>query len=200
MTTVICVLNSGGGFTPRDVDRLYHLVFLNATIPFSFICLTDIPEQVYHPTLKLESNFPGWWAKLEIFRFPGPVIYFDLDTIILKNIDKLFELVTEDKEVFYMLRGVYKRKSFMSGIMLWNGNFNHILRSHPKNINPKTWEQEHIVKCVREKRQILVLNDHFPGIVSYKVQGVSSKSSIVLFHGRPRVYEIEPFWEEQVHA
>jgi len=37
------------------------------------------------------SEYPGWWAKMEIFPAKERTIYLDLDTVITGNIDFLFD-------------------------------------------------------------------------------------------------------------
>ena len=60
-------------------------------------CLTDTPE-IYTDKIKgvlLKPGLEGWWNKMQLFRedvLPrGEYIYFDLDVVIVDNIDCLFE-------------------------------------------------------------------------------------------------------------
>lgn len=74
--------------------------------------------------------WPGWWSKIELFRPDLPLdaaVYFDLDTVILGNIDALVGIAS--KVNFSPLRGFNqkyspqrnKKMNFASGIMV--GNF-----------------------------------------------------------------------------
>lgn len=199
MTTVVCVLNSGGDFTPQDAVRLYHLVDGNATIPFTFLCLTDIPEQVQElgiTSVALRRKYEGWWAKVEMFRFTGPTVYFDLDTVIIGDIDPLLKLPQTTKRDFYMLSAFSREHEFASGVVAWNGNFNHISRDYDGRGG---WDQIYILEKAQEVIQVKHINEHFPGIYSYKRHcrnGVPEDARVICFHGKPRPGDITPFWDE----
>jgi alpha-N-acetylglucosamine transferase len=48
--------------------------------------------------IQLKNNWPGWWAKMEMFRpdLPmGKTLFLDLDLVILENLDELIEQDTE---------------------------------------------------------------------------------------------------------
>jgi hypothetical protein len=67
------------------------MVARNLTVPHRFVCLTDVTD-VTCERIALTTDWPGFYAKLELFRpglFHGPVLYFDLDTVIHRNIDAL---------------------------------------------------------------------------------------------------------------
>lgn len=42
------------------------------------------------------SEYPGWWSKLELFRpdIKGDLLYFDLDTMIVGNLDDILAINT----------------------------------------------------------------------------------------------------------
>ena len=87
--TVASVLRSGGGFTPGHVRWLQAQCQARIKREFRFVCLTDLPEIPGVETIPLRHDWPGWWAKFELFRpdlFPGPVAYFDLDMVILRDL------------------------------------------------------------------------------------------------------------------
>lgn len=89
MTTIVCVLRSGGDFSPDWVHALRRgcMTWLNA---HRFVCLSDLPLGVW--AIPLKHSWPGWWAKVEIFRpglFDGPVMYLDLDTLPVGDLSDL---------------------------------------------------------------------------------------------------------------
>lgn len=89
-----------------------------------FVCLSDV-EIPGIETIKLLHGWPGWWSKMELFRpglFSGPVLYFDLDTFINKNIDLLFEVPGS----FIMLRDFGARDVPASGVMRWQGDYSEL--------------------------------------------------------------------------
>src|SRR3990172_8259243 len=91
MITVACVLRSGGDFAPEHVWALKRGVNKYLQMPHEFRILTDYTFAGPAGS-KLREAWPGWWSKLELFRpgtFSGPVLYFDLDTVIVGSIDAL---------------------------------------------------------------------------------------------------------------
>jgi len=84
--TVACVLRSGGRFGPEWVWALKRGVnrWLD-TSTFEFRCLSDVPG-IGMWRIPLRYDWPGWWAKLELFRpdaFPAgeTVLYLDLESL-----------------------------------------------------------------------------------------------------------------------
>jgi hypothetical protein len=107
MITIACVYKSGKKFNISYVEKLYNMVSRNMTLPFEFVCLTDVQADVPFRLIKLKYELPGWWSKFELFRHgiynTDYVLYFDLDTLILRNIDEITEVVRQHE--FLMLRG-----------------------------------------------------------------------------------------------
>ena len=96
--TVACVYRTGGRlYSPRYVEVLRDMVQRNLSLPHRFVCLSDDPN-VPCQRIPLITNWPGFYSKLELFRaglFRGPVLYFDLDTVIHGLIDGLARLACE---------------------------------------------------------------------------------------------------------
>lgn len=102
MVNVICI-KWGTRYGPEYVNRLYHMVNRNLSLPFRFVCLTDdisgleagietlpIPK-IYVPPEKAVSP----WRKLALFApklgdLSGRSLYLDLDVVIVDGIDELF--------------------------------------------------------------------------------------------------------------
>jgi hypothetical protein len=95
--TVACVYRSGGRlYSERYVENLSRMVARYLSLPHRFVCLSDV--DVPCERIPLVTGWPGYFSKLELFRpglFPGPVLYFDLDTIIHGDIDPLARLAGE---------------------------------------------------------------------------------------------------------
>ena len=89
--TVACVYRSGGQhYSTQYVEVLRNMVTRNLTLPHRFVCLSDV--DVPCERIPLVNDWPGFWSKIELYkpgRFKGPVLYFDLDTVIHGNIDAL---------------------------------------------------------------------------------------------------------------
>lgn len=94
---VVC-LKWGNKYSPEYVNRLYNMVSRNCTIPFEFVCVTEnskgITENVKILPLQTKNGVQGWWYKPMFFssEFPlkGNLLFMDLDVIVFRNIDKLF--------------------------------------------------------------------------------------------------------------
>jgi hypothetical protein len=123
--------------------------FLN--VPFIHYCLTDQPEQFIDtniiPIDVRPYNLEGWWYKLLLFK-PGickpktECIFFDLDSKLLKPIDKMLKF--NDKLIVgqnpskithkSLVNNHLRRKSLgmhftilNSSIMMWTGGNHHDL-------------------------------------------------------------------------
>lgn len=206
-TVVACVLKSGGYFDQKYVLNLKSMVSKHITVPYEFVCLTDVTINGCK-TILLQDQLVGWWSKLELFR-PGlfdcdVAIYFDLDTLIMENIDELLKL----NQGFYGLRpwnlANRAKGQTASGVMVWQpGQFDFIYKGfNLADINNGKTDQGYITTALRSNGiQWKALQDHISGIRSYKREcrnGPPSGTRVVCFHGRPRVHECQDKWVKEV--
>lgn len=226
MLTFVCVLKSGGDFDEIYVEKLRWQIFQNFTFPHQFTCLTDMMKEVGACAKPLIHDLPGWWSKFEIFNIPGPVLYLDLDNIIVKNIDFLEMLNTRDFPRIMSLRG-YKSGLPSTSVLAWVGDYSWILEAFLEDT--EGWEYvEGKVGLARKKegryyngdqnafQEILINgNETFEfidvlglNVSSYKHhcrKQVPYGTHIVGFHGRPRPPEaqaewVKEYWGEETHA
>ena len=129
------------------------------------------------------------------------VIYFDLDTLIVNNIDWLMNyqgmfMGIEDVGVVNKHQPHLKNK-MQSAVMSWNYPFNGNIWTDfindPTNMNRFRGDGEYLNAAVSATSREL-LQKEFPGqLKSYKYQvydtGIDDKTSIVCFHGRPSIIE-----------
>ncbi len=212
MINIVCVLKSGGDYDWEYVWRLYKGVKKNVTWGFKFIVLTDmviedhedIKRSVETKKMKvvpLEHNLPFWWSKLEVFRITGLCIYFDLDTMIYRDIGNLKTAAEEllYQEKFSMLQA-FKMNRFASGIMCWNGNYRYILDEFTWEAAEKEGDQKYIrEKLVEHGVEIAPVNKHLM-IKSFKHHcqfAVPQGTDIICFHGQPRPRDTY-LWKEEV--
>lgn len=106
--TVVCV-KFGKKYDARYVNALYNMMAttLTASYRLRFICFTEDSEGLL-PNIEVQSfaieseGWTGWWKKACVFKsFSTPAkdntewtdwwLYCDLDTIILKSIDELWQ-------------------------------------------------------------------------------------------------------------
>jgi len=208
--TVICVLKSGGDFKPSDVLRLQQMTERYITIPFEFVCLTDV-EILGCKTIPLIRNYKGWWSKIELFRNDlvktERIVYFDLDKIITGNIDDILLR----KEDFIGLKPFNPERSLRdtyigSAIMSWKNNdqFNFIYDEFRFAEDSKKFkgDQDYISRSFQDKKlRIDYWQDSTPGIYSYKrhcKKGLPKDAKIVCFHGDPRPNKVKVIWVQDI--
>lgn len=201
MLTVACVLKSGrfeaaiykDGYNAEDVLRLKNMVQDSISVPYRFVCFSDV--EVPCDRIPLKNGWSGWWSKVELFSevFDGPVLYFDLDTVICGSLD---DIATHPHR-FTMLRDFGWKEVANSGVMAWSGDYTAIYekfkedpKSHMKKYlrPPKLGDQAYIFET---QNPIELFQDVFPGqIVSYKKDCVGKPRPadvrVVCFHGEPK--------------
>lgn len=190
--TPICVLRSGGDFAPEHVQRLARQV------P-GLVCLSDV-EVPGVETWPLYYDWPGWWAKMELFRpdIRGDLLYLDLDTVVLGSLSE-FEVGATTVLADFALPG-----KIGSGFM-------YLVEMDRPPVWAK-WAQDpqrHMRECETQEcwgdqgflQGVLVAQrwqDVLPGrVVSYKMHchnGPPKGAKVVCFHGKPRPWEVKAAW------
>lgn len=199
MLTVACVYAPGGGFIADYVHRLQAGVGQFCRRPHRFVCLTNEKIEGVE-CVALRRGWQGYWNKLELFqhRFPGPVAYFDLDTMLCRDISDMMET----DYPFASLTHWQYPDVMASAVMLWDGrlDFSYIPKAYNPAINQeyrRHWRKNGDQAFIQERIGAFGdLNELFPGrIVSYKMHvrtagTVPPDASIVCFHGKPRPHQI----------
>lgn len=150
-----------------------------------------------------ERKFTGWWNKLELFRrrlFSGQVAYFDLDTMIFRDVCDMFSV----PRPFASLTSWDRPELLASGVMTFQASDE--LAPIFEDFTPKIIDQYQRRErwgdqgWIQDKLSTFEsLNELYPGrIVSYKYhvrkQGrIPDNASIVAFHGKPRPADVN--WE-----
>jgi len=177
---VIAVARSGGWVTPEYAIRLHRDT--KATI------LTDI--DLPFTTVPLEYDWPGWWAKMEIFRpeIRGDWLYMDMDTLVVGDIQPL-------KNVRRLaLLGDYYRDLLETGVMYlpeWARKmiWRRWIQSPDKWMQEFRGDGDFIRDTVRD--MAVDLRDYVSGLHSYKVNGLQDDTRLLIYHGQPRPHETE---------
>lgn len=205
MLTVACVLKTGGDFDVEYVYRLKKAVEANVTERIAFVVFTDI-EIKGIDCIGLIYGFENWWAKLELFRLKnGPVLYFDLDTMIVSNIDDLVKYAMQLKKgEFAMLEPFNPQRRafgwFASGVMAWNGNFEYITAAYD-GIFHRYGDQMFIQRHLQNKKVAIKKVNEAVKFVSYKrdcLAGIPKDAPVVCFHGKPRPHEVKELWDTPI--
>lgn len=195
---IVTVLKSGGIYKPEHVKMLYDQCQKYGSNT-EFICISD--DSNVPGYLPMKNNWPTWWGKIETFLIQGPVLYLDLDTIVINDLKPIFDVINKNK--FICLRDFYKdvnmQRTVGSGVMAWNGDMKFIYDEFEKNpeknmaecTTTRWWgDQGFIEKCVRGQ---LYWQDLVPRkIVSWKVHckyDIPSDAHIIAFHGKPKPWD-----------
>jgi len=141
-----CVIH-GNKYDWCYVERLYNMVKRHSTRPVRFHVFTEPDRSVPDHMIKhVLHDWPGiagpkksWWYKMQMFepgRVSGRLLYFDLDTVIVDNIDWMQGL---DARYFWSIRDFRHLwrpswKGMNSSVMLWDtSRFAWIWREFQQN-------------------------------------------------------------------
>ena len=205
MKTVVCVW-WGNKFPIEYVYNLKAGVERNTTIPFNFVCYTDqnIPGI---ETRRLKPGFDGWWNKLQIFdpalKAGDQVVYIDLDTIIVGNIDWLLEhkswfMGIEDVGAVNVhqphLKGVLQ-----TGVMSFDHDANgfvyvDFVMNYEDIKHDFRGDGEYLNTKINPYHRKLLQHEYPNALKSYKYdiypnRPQSEEVSIICFHGRPSIIQ-----------
>lgn len=113
---ILC-MKWGTKYGAEYVNRLYHMVCKNLTLPFTFVCLTDNPDGLdaaikYYPIpeLPLPGGLPErGWKKLTTFTpslydLRGTALFLDIDIVIINNIDCFFTQPNTQNDEVWIIR------------------------------------------------------------------------------------------------
>lgn len=211
----VCV--NWGDYCGRGIDYVNKLFdgvtrCLPGGVNFRFICFSDkldlegLREGI---TLKsLPQGVNGWWNKLYLFKEglfeeDERVIFFDLDTVIVRSLEDIIAYKGE----FAVLKDFYYDR-LAPGVMLWKSGFGKEIWSsyeeagYPTNLplGDLSWINKHFDE---NSLKADILQDLFSDkFCSYKVDakdGIPQKAAVVCFHGFPRPHEaggwVDAVWE-----
>ena len=166
-----------GDYTVADVISLASQVRSNLTVPYEFICYTDIP--IGDPSI-VEASYRH---SLSAWERQGPAIMTDLNMRIVGNIDKLAEMALScTKDEIYLCRPWNKKMSAMghwaNRIVIYNGDWSWM----SKEVKTDKWISVHISEQLKNHR-VKIIQDKFPRIRSH-VHDDLSNASIIVFNNR----------------
>ena len=126
-----CVIH-GDGYSWDYVERLYSMLSRNLSRPVRMHVYTEEHREIPAPYIKhtlvnWEISGPkrAWWYKMQLFNSEyhrGPLLYFDLDIVIVDNIDWIWK---SNLDYFWAVRDfkyLWKPTNFdvNSSIMWWD--------------------------------------------------------------------------------
>lgn len=202
----ICCLKQGMKYGAEYVNKLFSMVKRNITIPFDFVCFTDISKGI-DSSVRVESlpyNAPYWWGKMGLYKAKidgvntEKLLFFDLDVVITGNIDGLCRFESDfacAKDYPYHSLSVYdKRQKWgnTSVLLLTVGSQAKIWETYIKkgcSLNEKFGDQEWINENFYGKCDLIP--ERF--VKSYKLHELAGDEipdcQVVMFHGRPKPHE-----------
>ena len=214
------------------MNALYHSVLRNTKYKINFYCFTENSEGLDEniivkplPTLNVEKVKWGYLKEVGLFDnnlggLAGQrVLYFDLDVLIVDNIDSFFELPKNDE--FYIINdwnskgdrvGQGSCFSFVVGTM---GHVKDYFEKHSNEVYEKyyTASQEYLSDKAIEKYGKLnfwpdswVKSFRFhclptpliPFLRKFKMATIPNGAKVICFHGRLKLEgAIDGVWEEE---
>jgi hypothetical protein len=207
LNIVMVQVNNYQGRGIEYANRLADQVRANLTVRHRIHCITDEAASEYyrvrcHPH---DKALPGWWQKIRLFH-PGlfkdgeRMLFLDLDTIIVRNIDFLAEFSSD----FAILHDFWRPAGLGPAVMLWRAGYGgEIWQSFVDAGMPmkdprgdQWWLEQHFT------RRPPILQELYPdAFVSYKThatQGIPREAHVVCFHGKPRPHEcggwVKDYW------
>lgn len=202
MITVACVMRSGGCYDASWVEKLQRGVARHLSTNHRFVCLSDV--SVPCERIPLETDWPGWWSKIELFRpglFDGPVLYLDLDTVVVGSVDR----IAAYPHKFTMCHEFHQPHLLCSTAMAWNGDYSHIwhamqVMTPDRRSRYDKWEgrrigdQAFIEDCMTDQK-VDTFRDLFGerSIASWKVHcrdGLRGDEAAVAFHGARKMPDL----------
>ena len=200
MITVACVF-WGDKFSEDYVYNLKSMVERNTTVPHQFVCFSD-RELEGIKTVKLIPGYEGWWNKMQMFntdfRLGNRVVYLDLDTLIVGNIDWLLEydgmfMGIEDLGSVNEHQPELKGR-LQSGVMSWDYRLNsHLWNRFTSSGESQRYrgDGEYLNHIVPKYQRDFIQKKYKGKLKSYKYQvyseGITDDLSIICFHGRPSI-------------
>ena len=219
-----CVIH-GTAYSWTYVERLYNMLNRHITTGIRLHVYTEADRPVPEPMIKHElTTWPipspkrSWWYKIQLFNpahHAGPLLYFDLDTVIVGNIDWIWQ---QPPEYFWAIRDFKylwtpNHTGINSSVMWWNtrhyqnlwntfiqqdlattmqkyrGDQDYISATIPENQRrffDITRVQSWRWQCLDGGYNFHKRQHQTPGTGTY----VADSTSIMVFHGNPKPDQI----------
>lgn len=222
---VVCV-NWGTKYGKDYTHRLFNMVKRNTTKDFDFYVLTDqVDLYPNYKVIELNTDEVGWWNKLQMFKegvLPnGEYLYFDLDVVIVDNIDCFFEhksfAVTRD--FIRPDNGLLPGKEYNSSAIRFNNFDSKGIYSYYMS-NYKTWhDYQKKIHFFGDQNVISSYVNYYPEFLnifpdewlwSYKKgrergkhagdrskmfgASIPERGKVCIFHGNPNPTEVSEEW------
>lgn len=219
-----CVIH-GDAYEWQYVDRLYHMLNRHLTRPIRMHVFTEESRSVPAPYIKhslvdwkIGGPKQSWWYKVQLFNsenFQGNLLYLDLDVVITKNIDWVWQLKTRHfwavKDFKYLWRPT--AQEINSSIMWWNTTQydwvwkNFLELDLKQTMNRFAGDQDYLNSVISQQHRRFFNTDYIKSWRWQCLDGgydfrrriwatpnsgtqLTDSTSVLIFHGRPKPHEI----------
>ena len=222
MLNVVC-LKYGDKYGPIYVNNLYNMIERHLTVPHRFVCFTDNTVGL-NPKIEIKliqsQRFSGWWWKPYIFKADhfsdgDTNLFFDLDMVIVNNIDNIANYLPNDFVGLQDVGRVFKRGAdrLGSAVLKWpanqytdiwtnldanpnyarqfQGDQDYIWHLHKSVIRffPEKWIQSYKWE-IRDRSELVRINGRFNFDTVKDVQ-IDKETNVLAFHGSPDPHEVK---------
>ena len=181
-----CVIH-GDAYSWIYVDRLYNMLKANLSHEIRLHVFTESKRSVPAPYIKHDlQEWPGvagprksWWYKMQMFdsrHFAGRMLYFDLDTVITKNLDWMWK--------------DFETKNINATVKLHHGDQDYLNSVLPPedlrffDVNTiKSWRWQ----CKDGGYNMIKRQYNRPDIGTT----VDPATAVMVFHGHPKPHQIQ---------
>lgn len=215
-----CVIH-GTAYSWKYVDTLYSMLNRHISAGVRLHVYTEPKRKVPEPYIKHALvEWPGvtdkrsWWYKMQLFNaesHQGPMLYFDLDVVIVRNLDWMLDLPLTNFWAIRDFKHLYKsyHTGINSSIMYWDTRrFAHVWPEFEKKnvynmIAKYHGDQDYITEVIPAEHRRFFDQDK---ITSYRWQAldggynfqrkyyykpntgvtIGDTTSVLIFHGKPK--------------
>lgn len=218
-----CLIH-GDAYDWSYVDRLYNMLSRHLTPEVRLHVYTEADRTVPAPYIKHELVDWGiagpkqsWWYKMQLFNtehHKGSLLYFDLDTVIVKNIDWIYQhslkyfwsvrdfkylwkphhyginssVMWWDTEKYYQIWHDFKNQTLKDIMRRYPGDQDYLNKAIP---NIRFFDEQKI----RSWRWQCLDGGYDFRIKGYQDTGAGTKlskhDSVLIFHGQPKPGDID---------
>lgn len=220
-----CVIH-GTGYSWQYVENLHNMLSRNLSRDVVLHVYTEASRTVPAPFVKHElTDWPGiggrkrsWWYKMQLFNaneFRGNLLYFDLDIVLVRNIDWILQHHMDYfwtiQDFRYLQSPAYKAMN--SSVMYWNTerfawvwdqfasqDINTVVRGYPG-------DQDYLNRVLTHNHKRYLNLTQFQswrwqvadGGYNFKHRcalqpgtgaTISPDASVIVFHGNPKPHEV----------
>ena len=220
-----CVIH-GDLYNWQYVEKLHSMIQRNLNADIRFHVYTESDRQVPDHMIKHNlENWPdanrykkGWWYKMQLFdqeHFSGDLLYFDLDVVIVKNIDWIIKLPANRLWAVRDFKYLQNENLYQinSSIMWWNVSaFDWVWKKFKQKdikltMKELTGDQDYIESALSQNQRQYFPDDR---VISWRWQShhgglnfpdrtpqlpgagtvIPDNTSVLVFHGQPKPHEL----------